>query len=325
MIIDYPSTPESRKIAKKYGYSEFIIRRWMNLFRDYKDLIVAMERGIPRHIRVNTIKIEEDELICRLESRGFELKKTEVPFCYKVVYEPYSIGATPEYLMGYYYVMEKNSCIPPLVLDPKPGEVVADFAASPGGKITFISQLMNNKGVVLAIEVNRERIQALIDNIHRMGCMNIAVVNMDSSKFWKTGIKLDKILLDAPCSGEGVIHKDPSRKRRSGKEDIVFCSKIQLRLITSAIKSLKSDGTLVYSTCSLTPEENEFVIDRIMEKFPVEIEEIKWGDPAFTKIPKKKIKLNEKLRFARRFYPHKHETSGFFIAKLRLTSEVSSS
>ncbi len=322
MVIDYPSTKLSKEIAKKFGYHEFIIRRWMNFFDDYMDLINAMEKGIPKHIRVNTLKIEEEKLIKKLEQRGFKLESTDVPFCYKILHEPFSIGATPEYLMGYYYVMEKNSCIPPLVLDPKPGEIVADFAASPGGKTTFLSQLMMNEGVILAIEVNKERIQALIDNVHRLGCLNVAIINMDATEFWRTGIKVDRILLDAPCSGEGVIYKDPTRKKRSGKRDIEICAERQRKLIESAIRSLKSHGVLVYSTCSLAPEENEFIINYVLERYPVRLEEIKWGDPAFTEIPRKNIKLNSEISKARRFYPHKHETSGFFVAKLKLKKEI---
>lgn len=317
MVIDYPSTRESKEIAKKYGYNEFIVRRWIRFFgiEETIKLIEAMERGIPKHIRVNTIKIGENELIDRLRRRGFEVKRTEIPYCYEILKEPYSIGATPEYLMGYYYVMEKSSCIPPLVLDPKPDEIVVDFASAPGGKATFLAQLMNNKGVLIAIEANKERIQALVDNVHRMGVLNTAIVNMNAVKFCNLGIKVDKILLDAPCSGEGVIHKDKDRKRISGRKDIEFCSQLQKELITSAIKSLKPGGVLVYSTCSLTPEENELVIQYALENFNVEIGEIEWGDPALTEIPDHG-KLDKNIGKCRRFYPHKHGTSGFFVAKL---------
>ncbi|WP_457549313.1 NOL1/NOP2/sun family putative RNA methylase [Archaeoglobus sp.] len=317
MILDYPSTKESREIARRYGYNEFIVRRWINFFGldETVKLIEAMEEGIPKHIRVNTIKIDENDLIERLEERGFKLEKTEVPFCYKVVEEPYSIGATPEYLMGYYYVMEKSSCIPPLVLNPRYDEIVVDFASAPGGKTTFLSQLMKNKGVLIALESNRERIQALIDNVHRMGVLNTAVVHMNAVKFCNLGLKVDKILLDAPCSGEGVIHKDRERKKVSGKKDIEFCSKLQKELVESALKSLKPNGVLVYSTCSLTPEENELVIQHILNRFEVEIEEVEWGEPALTCIPNFG-KLDKDIAKCRRFYPHKHETSGFFVAKI---------
>jgi NOL1/NOP2/sun family putative RNA methylase len=318
MILDFPSTSLSRQIAKRFGYDEFIIRRWLNFFGEEETLklVEAMERGIPKHIRVNTLKIAEDELVERLSERGFVLEKTEIPFCYKVVEEPYSIGATPEYLMGYYYVMEKSSCVPPLALNPKPHEIVVDFASSPGGKTTFLAQLMQNKGVIVAIEANAERIPPLIDNIHRMGVLNTAVVKMNAVRFQNLGIKADKILLDAPCSGEGVIHKDKSRKKDRGAKDIEFCSNLQRELIESAVRSLKVGGVLVYSTCSLTPEENEFVIQWVLDNFNVELEEIEWGEPAFTEIPNTDIEFSRDMRKCRRFYPHKHETSGFFVAKL---------
>ncbi len=316
MVLDFPSTPLSKEIAKRYGYDEFIIRRWLRFFGEEETLrlVEAMERGIPKHIRVNTLKIAEDELIGRLEERGFILEMTEVPFCYKVLEEPFSIGATPEYLMGYYYVMEKSSCVPPLALDPKPGEIVADFASSPGGKTTFLAQLMRNKGVIIAIEANEERIPPLIDNIHRMGVLNTVVLKMNAVKFKNLGIKVDKVLLDAPCSGEGVIHKDKSRKTDRGAKDIEFCSTLQKDLIESAIKSLKVGGVLVYSTCSLTPEENELIVQWVLDRFDVKLEEIEWGEPALTEIPG--IELSDEIGKCRRFYPHKHETSGFFVAKI---------
>jgi len=317
VVIDYQSTRESREIARRYGYNEFIVRRWINFFgiEETLKLIEAMERGIPKHVRVNTIKIDEGELVERLKERGFEVEKTEVPFCYEVLREPYSVGATPEYLMGYYYVMEKSSCVPPLALDPKPKDVVVDFASSPGGKTTFLAQLMGNRGVLIAVEASKDRIQALIDNVHRMGVLNTAIVHMDATKFYKLGIKVDKILLDAPCSGEGVIHKDRERKRISGRRDIELCSKLQRDLVTSALKSLKPGGVLVYSTCSLTPEENELVVQYVLENFNVRIEEIEWGERALTYIPNYG-ELDREIGKCRRFYPHKHKTSGFFVAKI---------
>ncbi len=318
MLIDFPSSERSRRLSKRYGYNEFIVRRWINIFgfEETVNLIESMERGIAKHIRVNTLKIEEKELVERLKERGFEIAETEIPFCYKVLREPYSIGATPEYLMGYYYVMEKSSCIPPLVLNPKSDDLVVDFASAPGGKTTFLAQLMENRGVLIAIEPNEDRLKALIDNIHRMGVLNVGVVKMDAVNFHALGLKVDKILLDAPCSGEGVIHKDKNRKKIDGVRDILFCSKLQKRLISSALRSLKSGGVLVYSTCSLTPEENEFVVQYAIERFDVKLEEIEWGEKALTKIPKAGVVFHPEIEKCRRFYPHKHETSGFFVAKM---------
>lgn len=317
MILDYPSTKKSKILAEKYGYDEFILRRWIRFFKDDAvEILKAFENGIPKYIRVNTIKIDEDRLVKRLEERGFGLEKTEVRYCYEIVEEPYSAGATPEYLMGYYYIMDKSSCIPPLALDPKPGEIVVDLAASPGGKTTFLSMLMKNRGVVLAVEPQKERLQALIDNIHRMGAMNVAVVNIDGRDVGKLKLKADRVLLDAPCTGEGIIHKDRSRKTDRGAGDIAFCSGLQRELILAGFDLLRDGGVMVYSTCSLTPEENEMVVDYLLKHRNARLEEVEYGDEALT-IPELKLRHLEEIKKARRLYPHRHRCSGFFVAKIR--------
>ncbi len=314
MILDFPSSEKSKELAKRYGYSEFIVRRWIKFFgeEETEKIIEAFEGGVPKYIRVNTIKIREDELLERLGERGFSLRRTEVPFCYEVVEEPYSIGATPEFLMGYYYVMDKSSCVPPLALDPKPGERVLDMAASPGGKTTMLSMLMENEGVIVALEPQEERVQPLVDNVNRMGAMNVAIVRLDGRRVSKLGVRFDRVLLDAPCSGEGVIYKDPSRKVSRGAEDIAFCSSLQKQLILAAFDVLKRGGILVYSTCTLTPEENEMVIDFLLSKRNARVEEIEWGDRALLLEG-----VSEEVAKASRFYPHRHRTAGFFVAKIR--------
>jgi NOL1/NOP2/sun family putative RNA methylase len=314
-VLDFPSSDLSRKLAEKYGYDEFIVRRWLAFFgEEARQILEAMEKGVPKYIRVNTLKIGEEELLERLKERGFLLKETEVPYCYEIVEEPFSVGATPEYLMGYYYVMDKSSCIPPIELNPNPNELVVDFTASPGGKTTFLAQLMGNRGRLLAIEANPERIGPLVDNIHRMGVMNTAVIRMNATRFHELNIKADKILLDAPCTGEGVIHKDPSRKTSRGEDDIRFCSSLQLDLLRSAIMSVKRGGVVVYSTCSMTPEENELVVSKVIDEFDVYLEKVSYGDDALTELPG--LKLNPEIRKAKRLFPHKHRCSGFFIAKI---------
>ncbi len=317
-ILDFPSTNFSRKVSEEYGYDDFIIRRWERLFgRDETLKLVRAMEEVPKYLRVNTLKIEEKDLLRRMEKRGFRLERTEIDYCYEIVEESYSAGATPEYLMGYYYLMDKSSCIPPIALDPKAEDVVVDLAASPGGKTTMLAQLMGNRGVIIALEINKERIQALRDNIQRMGVMNTIILKMDARTFHSTGIKADKILLDAPCTGEGIIHKDPSRKVSRGKKDIEFCSTLQKEILHSAIESLRDGGVMVYSTCSLTPEENEFVIDDLFDYcarkgMEIELEEIPMGESALSLTG-----IRDEIKLARRFYPHIHRCSGFFVAKIR--------
>ncbi len=324
MILDFPSTKLSTELAEKYGYDEFLIRRWVGLFgREAKDLAEGMER-VPKYLRVNTIKIGERELTKRMERRGFRLKNTEIPYCYELISEPFSAGSTPEYLMGYYYLMDKSSCVPPLALAEEfeffNNPLIVDFASSPGGKVTMISQLMkerNVRGKILALEAQKDRLPALIDNVHRMGVKNVAVLHMDARNFPEYGVKADLLLLDAPCTGEGIIHKDESRKKSRGRKDIEFCSRLQKELLSSAIKSVKAGGIIVYSTCSIAPEENELVVQWALDNFPVEVEKIEIpGERGLTEFGG--IKVDERLKLAKRYYPHRNRCSGFFVAKLRV-------
>ncbi len=319
-IVDFPSTERSRALAKKYGYSEFIVRRFLNLYEDAEELIKAMETPLPEYIRINTLKVDEERAVASLENRGFILKKTPYRYVYEVVESPFSHGATPEYLMGHYYIQDASSAVPPLVLDPKPDDVVVDMCASPGGKTTLISQLMENRGVVIAVEVNRMRLDALIHNIHRCGVLNTIVLHRDARTLPLTGIKADRVLLDAPCTGEGIIHKDPSRKKSRGMKDLMFCSTLQRELMVSALEILKKDGILVYSTCSLAPEENEMVIQSLLDRFPIELMEVEYGSPGLEKAGK--YSFSREMKKTRRFYPHLHRTSGFFVAKIRLKREL---
>jgi len=313
-VIDFPSTELSREIARKYGYEEFMVRRFLNLFPDAEKMIEAMEYPLPTYIRVNTLRIPEEELLERLEKRGFELRKTGIKWCYEVENEPFSISATPEHLLGYFYIQDASSCIPPLVLSPSPDDLVLDACASPGGKTTLLAQLMENGGTIVALELKEERMLPLIYNLNRCGVENTLCFCMDALEVSSLEMEFDKILLDAPCTGEGVIPKDPTRKTSRSSEDLLACSALQMRLIDSCISVLKSGGTLVYSTCSFAPEENELVIQYALEKYGLRLREIEYGSPALVEAGE--LKFFEEMRKARRFYPHIHRTQGFFVAKL---------
>jgi NOL1/NOP2/sun family putative RNA methylase len=319
-IIDFPSTSESKRLAKQYGYNEFIVRRFLNLFENGKELIEAMESTLPTYIRINTLKKREETVISLLEERGFSLKETPYSYMYEVVDAPYSPGATPEYLMGYYYIQDASSAIPPLALEPNKQDVVVDMCAAPGGKTTFLAQLMNNEGVIIAAEINRERINSLIHNIHRCGVINTLVMKVDAKKLPEIGIMADKVLLDAPCTGEGIIHKDPSRKTSRDLKDLIFCSTMQRELVDSALKLVKKGGIIVYSTCSLAPEENEMVVQYVIDNYPVRLEEVSYGSPALLKAGK--YEFSRQMKKAKRFFPHIHKTSGFFVARIRVTEEI---
>jgi NOL1/NOP2/sun family putative RNA methylase len=207
--------------------------------------------------------------------------------------------------------------IPSLVLNPQLDDVTVDMCAAPGGKTVHLAQLLKNKGVILALDLNRKRMKSLRSNLARCGVRNVIAIRMDAANLVDLKVKgISKILLDAPCSGSGLIPTDPTRKYSRSFKDIEFCSSIQMKLIQAAINSLESKGEFVYSTCSIEPEENEFIIDTVLNQFEVEIMEldIDFGVPGLTHVFQRELSAD--LRKARRLYPFLHGTEGFFICKL---------
>lgn len=306
---------KAAELAKKYHYPEYMVSRFERFVPDLEKFLASMEAPPRTYIRVNTLRINANALIKRLTDKGFTLKETDIPDCLEVTAEPYSIGASAEYLLGYFYVQDKSSVIPPLALAPQPGDVVIDMAASPGGKTTQLAQMMNNKGMLLAIEVEIARIAGLRSNMGRCGVMNAALFHMDARDLRKLEVKADKILLDAPCTGEGVIAKDRTRKTSRGEPDIQFCSGLQEELIDAAYACMKPGGILVYSTCSFAPEENERIVDYVIKKYGMKVEPIPYGEPGVDSFGH--MKFDPQVKNARRMYPHIHGTSGFFVARLK--------
>jgi NOL1/NOP2/sun family putative RNA methylase len=307
-------------MAKKFGYSLYLVERYVELFglEDTLRLLKANEKGLKRCIRVNTLRVQSEYLVRRLEKKGFILERIGwVPYGFRVLEERFPLGSTPEFLMGYYYVQDAASMLAAHVLAPRTTDCVVELGAAPGGKTTQLAQIMENKGVIIAVDLNRERMRALRSNLSRCGVSNVIAYRMDGKDVPSFGLKVDKVLLDAPCSCDGVIPVDPSRKTSRTIEDIRFCSTIQRKLLAAAIGCLQPRGEIVYSTCSTAPEENEFIIADALREFDIEVIDtgLGFGDEGFREAFG--VRLPDDLRLARRLYPHKHGVEGFFLCKLR--------
>tara|TARA_Y100000034_G_C6867707_1_gene395670 strand:+ start:631 stop:1440 length:810 start_codon:yes stop_codon:yes gene_type:complete len=263
------------------------LKRYKDLFN--KDLSKYESLKLNQCIRVNSLKINQNSLRKRLEKKGVKLNKFQEDG-YEVLRSKIPIGATPEYLEGLYYIQEKASQYPILLLNPQPGELILDMTASPGGKTTQISQFMDNKGIIIALDIKTRRLNALKNNVQRMGCTNVIIYNKDARYIEDFKLKFDKVLLDAPCSGNFITDKNWLDRRTL--DDIKSRQKIQRQLICAGISVLKPGGTLVYSTCSFEPEENEDIIKFTLKEFS-----------------------NIKLEESERFWPP--ETQGFYVAKLK--------
>ena len=314
----FPSTSESVKLAKMFGYEEWLIGRFMKYVPDVNKFLETMEGRPMQYIRTNTIKISSNDLKKRLTSKGFQLGSTVIQDVFAVEKSSLPIGATAEYLLGYYYIQDLSSCIAVEALDVHENQIILDMASAPGGKTTFIAQKMKNTGCIVALDINSSRINSLISNIARCGAMNCCIYRMDSRQISELNIKFDRVLLDAPCSCEGVIIRDKTRKTSHTTQDIEYCVSNQMQLIDAAVKAVRPGGLLVYSTCSFAPEENESIINSLLDRFDIKIEPIEHGTEGLTSFGD--IRFRDDLKNTKRLYPHIHNTLGFYIAKVRINN-----
>jgi len=243
---------------------------------------------------------------------GIKINETKVP-----------IGATPEYLCGHYMLQSAASFLPVLSLAPHPGDKVLDMAAAPGGKTTYIAQMMKNKGFLVANDYKKERLRAVHFNVQRMGITNCVVTNYDGRKFPKIMRGFDRVLLDAPCSCLGVLARYPQAKASRQYIDVYKAAHLQRELLRAAIDCCKVGGYVVYSTCSVAVEENEAVVDYVLKHRHCKIVETGLPEEIETKgyTKYKDRRYDDKMKMTRRVYPHRENMDGFYIAKLKKTKD----
>ena len=208
-----PKSEKSYQLATKYNFKEWMIARYLAIVPDTeKFLDYVNNRASNQYIRINSLKIDIDTLKQKLLDKDFKLEKTLLSEVFLIKESKFPIGATMEYLSGYYYIQDLSSCLAVECLDIEEHDVVLDMAASPGGKTSFMAQKMNNRGMILALESERKRLRKMMFNLSRCGVMNTVLWNLKGEKIINYDFKFDKVLLDAPCSCDGIMQKDPDKK-----------------------------------------------------------------------------------------------------------------
>ena len=273
-----------------------------------------------RSIRVNTILCSVAEVKKRLAAKGWILE--QIPWCPEGFWITHpdrkDVGNLLEHQIGYIYVQEAASMVPPIVLVPVEGDLVLDMCASPGSKTTQLAAMMNNTGVLVANDYKGLRLASLGINVQRCCLTNCVITLMHGKRF--AGFVFDKILVDAPCSGTGTIRKSLKTVMIWNANMISKLARQQKELVTTAFANLKPGGEMVYSTCSVEPEENEGVVDYLLKTepsarvVPVTLPGLILGAPVMSF---KGVDYHPDVKHSLRLWPQDNDTEGFFVAKFR--------
>lgn len=301
-------------LSIKYSHPEYLVKKWLNEFgyEFTEELLKANNKTPSLNIRVNTLKISRNDLKIKLKKRGFECLNGDLSKDALKVLNPYKITDTADFKEGLFTIQDESSILVGQVLNPWEGSLILDMCSAPGGKATHIGQLMNNSGRIIARDIHKHKIKLIEDNASRLGVDIIESQLYDALKLDNDLIgKVDYTLIDAPCSGLGLIRRKPEIKWNRKEEDIDELVSLQGNILNIGKNYVKNNGILLYSTCTIYHEENLNMINRFLDrnrKFKLE---------AITEINERLDFYNTLSKGYIQLYPNIHKTDGFFIAKMR--------
>lgn len=281
-----------------------------------KEAVTILEAHMqppPTYIRVNTLKADENEILEELAKEGVKVEKVEgLKYAYKVLNAKHPLTRTASFREGLFYIQDKASCFAAEAANPKPGMTVLDICAAPGAKTTYLAQLIQNHGSIYSLDYSRRRLEVWKGEVARMGVKIAAPIMADACNPLPFSLEADVVVLDPPCTSTGAFGKLPSAKWRLTKRSIDKMAEIQWQMLNNCAEKVKPDGTLIYSTCSITIEENEMLIEKFLKWHP---------EFSLTEItPKIGLPGLRGMEKCQRLYPHIHDCNGFFIAKLLRSS-----
>ncbi|MFH0752212.1 MAG: RsmB/NOP family class I SAM-dependent RNA methyltransferase [archaeon] len=292
-------------------WKEKFLERYSKLTNIEEFKKISLE-PLPKTLRVNTLKTTVKDMQSRMKIKP-------IPWCREgfTAEDGFALGNKPEHFLGYFYVQSSASMIPPVVLDPKPGELVLDMCASPGSKTSQMAAMMENKGLIVANDNAISRLKPLTMNLQRCGVSNTVISLMQGHRF--KDLQFDRILVDAPCSGIGTIRKSYKTIQVWNPNFARKLAGIQKQLVSTAFDCLKPGGTLVYSTCTLEPEEDEGVVDAILKLHPdVKLEKISLDIKRSKCVEEfEGNRYSSEVQKCLRIWPQDNDSEGFFVAKFK--------
>jgi len=311
LSVIFKGVDELEKIALQTFHPKWFVRYCLDLLgkKQGVSFLEANNDSLPDYIRLNTIKGSELEILNSLSGDGIELKKIEfLDYAYEVLETKRPLSKISSFQNGLFYIQDKASCFAAEIANPKPGNIVLDVCSAPGTKTSYLAQLMKNQGNIYSIDYSKRRTQIWKNEMMQMGVKIANPIIADACTSLPLRFSADIIILDPPCTSTGVFSKQPSAKWRLTPRSINKMADIQWQMISNCVDKIKSGGTLIYSTCSITIEENEVIIEKFLKHnldFFLDKIEPEIGLPGFKG-------LNE----CQRFYPNLHRSNGFFVAKL---------
>lgn len=305
----------SRKLSIKYSFPEYLTEEWILDFgaEFTESLLSSLLERPDFFIRINTLKTSRDAIIQELNSNQIEvLPGRFLPEALRLK-NVSDISESDPFMNGKVFVQDESSMLVTKILDPQPNERILDVCAAPGGKTTHIAQSMNNKGHIDAWDIHEHKIDLINENAKRLGIDIISASQRDALELYdKKHDVYDKVLVDAPCSGTGIIRRKPDIKWKRKKEDFSSLVEIQKKILYNSSRYVKLGGVLVYSTCSLNKRENEQVMsDFLSENQEFETQSLK---PYLPEGLSNKTHVDEGML---KLYPHIDGTDGFFISRMR--------
>ncbi|MGI6092794.1 MAG: 16S rRNA (cytosine(967)-C(5))-methyltransferase RsmB [Veillonellaceae bacterium] len=309
--VAYPdvNTNPVQYLSLKYMHPEWIISRWIKRFglEATESLCQINNVTPPLSIRTNTLKITRSALINVLEEEGVVCEPSKLTPEGIICHQYPSLGTLRPLQQGFFQVQDESSMLVAHILNPQPGEYIIDACGAPGGKSTHIAALMENKGTVISTDIYDHKLALTRENAERLGIKIIETLAIDATKLSSHySLKADKVLVDAPCSGLGVLRRKPDSRWRKTESMINDLPKLQKAILNSAADCVKPGGTLVYSTCTIEPEENQNVVHAFLSsRTDFKLDDISDCIPGKS-LSSKMIQL----------LPHVDHVDGFFIARM---------
>jgi NOL1/NOP2/sun family putative RNA methylase len=298
------------------------LERYRAFIDDWDAFQEALLRPEPRTLRVRTGRISVDEVAARLAEQGFETRPFPgLPDFLEVTHQPFPVSESLEHWLGLFYIQQAATGVAAPILDPHPGDRVLDMCAAPGGKTTHLADLMEDRGAVVAADVNEKRLRALLGNVYRTAHTNILTVASDGRLF-PSGATFDRILADVPCSGEGMVRKKGGRVGRTSQKALDRMTRSQEKLLRRAVDLLRPGGEVLYVTCTFSPDENESVVSRVLADTDLEVLPIDLGLPHARGLTEFEDEVfDPRMADACRIYPHHFDSGGLFLCHLRKPGE----